>query len=58
MLVRDDQSDPVTVMLVSSLFWWFNNGDSFPHIGDNPIGRQDHNMKECDVDDRYVMLKT
>ena len=43
----------------------YHEGDSdvddiivFLHVGDIPIGHQHHNMPECDVDDRYVMLET
>jgi len=34
-----------------------NVGHIFVHVDDIPIGHQ-HNMKECDVDDQYVMLET
>ena len=33
-------------------------GDIFLHVGDISIGHQHHNMPECDVGDRYVMLET
>ena len=29
----------------------------FMHVGDIPIGHQHHNMPDCDVGDRYVMLE-
>ena len=58
-------------MLVASLCWWLNDGDHFKmlmtkkyvgfiflHVGDLPISHQHHNMPECDVRDRYVMLET
>ena len=32
-------------------------GDIFLHVGDISIGHQNHNMRECDVGDRYVMLE-
>ena len=61
----------VTVMLVTSLCWWLNDDEHFkmlmtkkvcwwhfPHVGDIPMGHHHHNMPECDVGDRYVMLET
>ena len=61
----------VTVTLMTSLCWWLNDDDHFKmlvtkkyvrdiflHVGDILIGDQHHNMPECDVGDRYVMLQT
>jgi len=32
--------------------------DIFLYVGDIPIDHQHHNMPECNVGDRYVMLET
>ena len=48
---RDQNFKSVTVMLKYV-------DDIFLHVGDISIGHQHHDMPECDVGDRYVMLET
>ena len=56
-----DDSDVGDLLIVTILRCWWQKkyaGDIFLHVGDIPIGRQHHNMPECDVGDRYIMLET
>ena len=66
---RSLYAESVTVMLVTSLCWWLNDGDHFEmlvtkkyvgdiflHVDDIPIGHQHHNMPECDVGNWYLIL--
>ena len=49
------------VMMATILRCWWQKkyvGHIFLHVGDIPIGQQHHNMSECDVGDRFVMLET